>query len=94
VFTLGLALLIDNLEILSLLLLAQPVIRDLSKVCQRFLALEEENRQLAAQLDDVRRDTSLCLVVAYFKRLFRFSSLPHPLNDQESERRLPPTRHP
>jgi hypothetical protein len=56
VFTLGLALLIDNLEILSLLLLAQPVIRDLSKVCQSFLALEEENRQLVAQLDDVRRE--------------------------------------
>jgi hypothetical protein len=38
----------------SLLLLAQPVVRDLSKVCKEFLALEEENQQLSAQLDDVR----------------------------------------
>jgi hypothetical protein len=53
VFTLGLALLIDNSEFLSLLLLAQPVVRDLLKVCQNFLALEEENRQLVTQLDDV-----------------------------------------
>jgi cell division protein FtsB len=37
-----------------LLLLAQPVVRDLSKVCKNFLALEDENRQLIAQLDDVR----------------------------------------
>jgi hypothetical protein len=65
VFTLGLALLIKNSEILSLLLLAQPIIRDLSKVCQIFLAPEEENRQLVAQLDDVRR--------AYFS--LSFSSL-------------------
>jgi hypothetical protein len=56
VFTLGLALIINNSKFLSLLLLAQPVIRDLSKVCQSFLALEEENRQLVAQLDDVRRE--------------------------------------
>jgi hypothetical protein len=56
VFTLGLTLLIKNSEILSLLLLAQPIIRDLSKVCLSFLALEEENRQLVAQLDDVRRE--------------------------------------
>jgi septal ring factor EnvC (AmiA/AmiB activator) len=56
VFTLGLALLINNSEFLSLLLLAQPVVRDLSKVCQSFLAMEEENRQLVAQLDDVRRE--------------------------------------
>jgi cell division protein FtsB len=36
--------------------IAQPIVRDLSKVCQNFLALEEENRQLVAQLDDVRRE--------------------------------------
>jgi hypothetical protein len=34
----------------------QPVVRDLSKVCKNFLALEEENRQLSAQLEDVRRE--------------------------------------
>jgi hypothetical protein len=34
----------------------QPIVRDLSKVCKNFLALEEENRQLSAQLKDVRRE--------------------------------------
>jgi hypothetical protein len=29
-------------------LLVQPVVRELSKVCKDFLALEEENRQLSA----------------------------------------------
>jgi hypothetical protein len=38
-----------------MLLLVQPVIRELSKVCKDFLALEEENWQLFAQLKDVRR---------------------------------------
>jgi hypothetical protein len=38
------------------LLFVQPVVRDLSKVCKYFLALEEENRQLSAQLEDVRRE--------------------------------------
>jgi hypothetical protein len=38
-----------------MLLLVQPVVRELSKVCKDFLALEEENRQLSAQLEDVRR---------------------------------------
>jgi hypothetical protein len=39
-----------------MLLFAQPVVRDLSKVCKNFLALEEENRRLSAQLEDVRRE--------------------------------------
>jgi hypothetical protein len=30
-------------------------LQDLSKVCKDFLALEEENQQLSAQLEDVRR---------------------------------------
>jgi hypothetical protein len=40
----------------SVLLFIQPVVRDLSKVCKNFLALEEENRQLSAQLKDVRHE--------------------------------------
>jgi hypothetical protein len=32
------------------------VVRDLSKVCKNFLALEEEKWQLSAQLEDVRRE--------------------------------------
>jgi hypothetical protein len=52
VFTLGLALQ-TIIQDSSLLLLAQPVVRDLSKVCKNFLALEEENQQLSAQLEDV-----------------------------------------
>jgi hypothetical protein len=38
-----------------MLLLVQPVVRELSKVCKDFLVLEEENQQLSAQLEDVRR---------------------------------------
>jgi hypothetical protein len=59
VFTLGLALLINSSKNLSLPLRAQPIVRDLSKVYKNFLALEEENRQLTAQLDEFRREYCL-----------------------------------
>jgi hypothetical protein len=54
VFTLGLALK-TIIRDSSLLLVVLPVVGDLSKVCKNFLALEEENRQLSTQLEDVRR---------------------------------------
>jgi hypothetical protein len=43
-----------NLQNLSLLPLDQHVVRELSKVCKNYIALEEENQRLSTALEDMR----------------------------------------
>jgi hypothetical protein len=37
------------------MLLVQPIVEDLSKICRNYVALEKENQRLSAELDDLRR---------------------------------------
>jgi hypothetical protein len=38
-----------------MLLLVQPVVENLSKICKNYIALEKENHRLSVVLDDLRR---------------------------------------
>jgi hypothetical protein len=40
---------------LILVLLVQPIIKGLSKICRNYIALEKENQRLSAELDNLRR---------------------------------------
>jgi hypothetical protein len=44
----------SNSRCLTLVLLVQPIVKDLSKICKNYIALEEENKHLSAALDDTR----------------------------------------
>jgi hypothetical protein len=44
-----------NLQNLTLLPLEQPIVRDLSKICRNYIALEDENQRLSTALEDMRR---------------------------------------
>jgi hypothetical protein len=41
--------------------LMQPVVENLSNVCKNYLAMEKENKRLAAELADIRRKCLLCI---------------------------------
>jgi hypothetical protein len=59
VFTLGLALNRKSCKSASSMFHVQPVVESLSGVCQSYLAMEKENKRLAADLAEARSKCNL-----------------------------------